>query len=397
MQTAVVDALGTSAAPLLSAMTLLPSGLSWMVVGLLALLCLIADSAPLVLPRGDRISGDGALVIAALLTTGIGGACIVSVVGCVTFCLNDVQERRSPAAVVRDIARRLVLVILSSTSLLAFTALLDGVSREILLSVTSLLAAGIYVLADLAFEGLFAQMRRGAGAWRSGIGVLRSTGSAYMGQAAIAVVVAVLLPPIGVWAVLILGALILTMRQSFASYLEIRRAYHETILALARGAEIGGVSELGRAERLADLSVALGRKLGLREHQLEALNYAALLHDVGRLGDSDEAMANGSHEGVAERSARILEDIESLRETAGIIRRCGDACDQGPITPAVPEWQALAAQVLGAVVDWDSERVGWDYQPSTSVTGDDSNRRAVTLRDPKVAAALDALVRERAS
>lgn len=329
------------------------TGIELAILALLVGFDVIANLAPLTLPRGDRLSGDDALVVIALLTTGMLGALAVAAVGGVVFWLTAPPMNKTARFALQDAIRRTLLVVVSGSVRIAVGSALADVDPVTSASLSGLCAAVTFVTLDLMWEGLLAQLRRGSGIWKSGLGVLHSAGGAYMGQASIAVVAGVLLPSTGVWAVFILGALILAMRQSFASYLDIRRAYYQTILALARGAEIGGVSDSGRAERVADLSVAVGRKLGLKERQLEALNYAALLYDVGRLGEvepSEIASSSRIVSSIAHQSARILEDIESLKETASIIRRCEDRYDPSCQSE---DWEALAAQALGAAVEWD--------------------------------------------
>lgn len=332
----------------------LETGADIAILIILALLAALAGLTPLTLPRGDRLSGDGAIVMIALLTIGPVSAMVVSFVGAVAFWLVCAKHHLGLREVVLDIIRRVTLVIGVNCLLLLARPWVFGSQLGAFATLTGLFVAGIYVTVDLAWEGVLAHIRHGADVGKAMAGVLRTAGGAYMGQVSISVVVAVLLPAIGVWSVLILGALILAMRQSLASYLDIKRAYHETILALARGAEIGGVSEPGRAERLADLCVAVGRRVGLRERQLETLSYAALLHDLGLLGETDAEVAasmRGATVSVIDRSARVLEDIDSLKETAVIIRHCEDWYQS---VVDIDDWRVLAAQVLSAVVEFEA-------------------------------------------
>ena len=46
----------------------------------------------------------------------------------------------------------------------------------------------------------------------------------------------------------------------------------------------------GHSERVAELSVRIGKALGLNGNRLETLRYAALLHDIGKIGISDEIL-----------------------------------------------------------------------------------------------------------
>jgi len=46
----------------------------------------------------------------------------------------------------------------------------------------------------------------------------------------------------------------------------------------------------GHSLRVAEYSLAMGKKLGLREEQLELLEYMAILHDIGKIGIRDEIL-----------------------------------------------------------------------------------------------------------
>jgi hypothetical protein len=89
--------------------------------------------------------------------------------------------------------------------------------------------------------------------------------------------------PLGVIAIpLFLFPLLLT-QFAVRRYATVRATYRQTIRALSRLTEIGGYTEVGHAARVAQLSTAIGRDLGLSEREVLDLEYAALLHDIGQV------------------------------------------------------------------------------------------------------------------
>jgi hypothetical protein len=64
----------------------------------------------------------------------------------------------------------------------------------------------------------------------------------------------------------------------------LRRANKHTIAALSRSMEAKDLYTGGHTERVAAVAVALGRKLGFRDEELEAIEIGALLHDIGKIG-----------------------------------------------------------------------------------------------------------------
>ena len=64
-----------------------------------------------------------------------------------------------------------------------------------------------------------------------------------------------------------------------------------TIRVLVRAAEMRDPTTRGHSERLAAYSIAIGRQLRLSLPELESLQLAALLHDIGRIAQGDDSFA----------------------------------------------------------------------------------------------------------
>lgn len=142
----------------------------------------------------------------------------------------------------------------------------------------------------------------------------------YLVHIAMAAVAVRLYAESGLWAFPIALLLTLILQNSFNLYLRIRRGYADTISALAHAAELDRPHDSGHARRVADLAVAVGRRMGLSSHDLERIGYAALLHDIGRMGElADDT--SGVH---AQRGAEIVASIPFLAEVAPLIDRPAD-------------------------------------------------------------------------
>ncbi|HYP01974.1 MAG TPA: HD domain-containing phosphohydrolase [Pyrinomonadaceae bacterium] len=64
-------------------------------------------------------------------------------------------------------------------------------------------------------------------------------------------------------------------------------AYRTTLKALAAALETRDTDTHGHSERVVSFSLRLGRELNLNEKQLRALEFGALLHDIGKIGIPD--------------------------------------------------------------------------------------------------------------
>ncbi len=125
---------------------------------------------------------------------------------------------------------------------------------------------------------------------------------------------------------------------AFSRYFGARRTYGQMIRALSRIAEIAGISEKGHADSTAGLCLAIGQRAGLRPDQLRELEYAALLHDIGRVSVPDPSNAKFSHQSaeLATMSAAIIGQTPYLDGVAGIVanqympyRQPGQGSDPG--------------------------------------------------------------------
>jgi putative nucleotidyltransferase with HDIG domain len=80
------------------------------------------------------------------------------------------------------------------------------------------------------------------------------------------------------------------MRTVSAAEEETRSAYVGAIRALALALDARDPYTAGHSERVSALSVAVGRQLGLSAEDLDVLRLGALLHDIGKIGISDNVL-----------------------------------------------------------------------------------------------------------
>ncbi|MET9856990.1 HD domain-containing protein [Streptomyces sp. NPDC006450] len=120
----------------------------------------------------------------------------------------------------------------------------------------------------------------------------------------------------GLWAVPVFSVPLLLTQMSFHRITAIRTTYRQTITSLARATEIAGYTRPGHSRRVAALSCAVGRELGLSERELRVLEYAALMHDIGQLSLVDPVPAGATAE-LPEAEARRIAGLggEVARQT----------------------------------------------------------------------------------
>lgn len=109
-------------------------------------------------------------------------------------------------------------------------------------------------------------------------------------------------------------------------YARNRATNRQLIGTLSHLTEHGGYTPVHHAERVAGLSVRIGRVLGLGDRQLRSLEYAALLHDLGQISLLDPIpdgatvlAAPADQRDIAEEGARIIRRAETLDDVARFV------------------------------------------------------------------------------
>ncbi len=102
-----------------------------------------------------------------------------------------------------------------------------------------------------------------------------------------------------------------------------RETYLQTILTLSHLTEEGGYTPRGHAERVAGLSVRVGRLLGLSDRELRDLEVSALLHDLGQITLTEPIpdgatvlAAPADQREIAAEGGRIIRHAEGLEDIA---------------------------------------------------------------------------------
>jgi len=121
----------------------------------------------------------------------------------------------------------------------------------------------------------------------------------------------------GFAAVLVLIPL-LVARWAFAQYAEQRQAYEATIRSLVQAVETKDHYTRGHSERVSRASVMIARVLGMREDRVDALRYAGILHDVGKLGVPTRVLQKSGPLSDLEYAAIQLHPVRGTEMVRGI-------------------------------------------------------------------------------
>jgi len=112
------------------------------------------------------------------------------------------------------------------------------------------------------------------------------------------------------------------------SYGNTTKSYIDTIISLTRALEMRDMETEGHSERVVNLSLFIGEKLGLDKVELGRLVVGSYLHDVGKIGVPDSILLKPGKLDVEERKIiethvikgyEIISDVEFLKQAGDVV------------------------------------------------------------------------------
>jgi len=340
---------------------------SWGLAVALAVSAIVLGLFSVWLPRGDFVDTTAAISFAA-------GAVLQPVVSVlVVTCARIVVSLARPRGlgfwpVMENISRRALLMSL------VYAVVRPGVPTT---DAETYLRLGVAVVCffvvDLLLEQVHSSIRLHTPYLRGLLGTLRMQGWIVAAQMSVGALTVLLLDSLGPWSLAISSGLLLVMRQSFALLLEVRASYTSTVEMLARSIEAYDPSRRGHAERVSRMVGDTGRTLGIPSRRLENLVYAALFHDVGRLGTDD------LEDQAPYRSSEVLSNVGFLAGAVPMLQILDTAAEADA---SLDEQDLVGAYLIAYFSALDSEvnmgtTEGYDLATSIGVRLYANTRRTV--------------------
>jgi len=260
------------------------TGLHWQYVVFLGILVIVSESRATQLRKGQLTwSSSSAAMLASVVLVGPVGAAIVG--ACTALGL-----RRGPS-ILQRVFNTAMYALSAYLAGRAFLALGGQVGLPDETSFPDIIApfAGAALVLVLANHGLLSgvlwltrppdRMPSGVGVGLSGRLLLSD-----LGYAAYGLLIAALWSVVGFFAPLLVLIPLLVARWAVAQFAEQQKAYEATVGALCQAVETKDFYTRGHSDRVSRGSVMIAREIGMRSERVEAMRYAGMLHDVGKLG-----------------------------------------------------------------------------------------------------------------
>jgi len=280
---AVVIAAASVVAPKLSGRPMSASW--WMALGVLMLLFLICDSTPTPLAaRQSAWSPSSSATLAAVVLLGPLGAALVGAVSVVSLRRNLLLAERvfnGGMSAASGYAAGTAYVALGGVIGLPTPADFSAIIWPFAA------AAAAHVSVNLGLMWGVLQLTGHDGRAQRRIQLESSLPLLLvsdLGYATLGLVIAALWTVMGPFAAALVLVPLFVARWAMGQFAEQQRAYAATMAALCQAVETKDFYTRGHSERVSRGSGMIARQIGMRADRVEAIMFAGMLHDVGKLG-----------------------------------------------------------------------------------------------------------------
>jgi putative nucleotidyltransferase with HDIG domain len=336
-------------------------GNRWRDIFLFVCLIILADSAQISLPRGGAsIYASSPIDLAGIVL--FGPAVMAAIEGFATIVTEGLLQRRPFMKLVFNVPLLVMTVGVAGLVYRAFGDLGDIGSPLFLLPLTA--AGVVYYMFNtwaVSFVIGLSDGRNPLHVWKQNYMWNFFHILAFLPVGAI---IALLYANSGVWTIALFIIPLFLARYSFQLYLDMREAHINTVAALTSAIDASDPFTHGHSFRVSRYALRVARAMGMSSRDLEMLEYAGLLHDIGKIAVQNDILLKvgplteeewrslKSHPNVG---ADIVEQLKFLKEAAEVIRSHherpdGNGYPRGLKGNDVP----LAARILNVVDAFDA-------------------------------------------
>ena len=313
-------------ATLVPAVSALPAAAPLTLVLLLAFM-MLGEAGAVALPSGGYVSVGAVFDLASLLLLGPGWTAVLSAIS--ALVTQGLVLRKPALRVAHNMAAFAVTALGAGAAFAAAGGRVGAL--DLPRDLPALLACGA---AYFALNSLTVSLAIGLTAGPSPARIWQRTflhGLVHhLSFIALGALVAVVYLHAGPWSLLLFGVPFLVARNSFKVYVEIKGDLKEFVRALAELLEEVDPYTRQHSLRVSEYASRLARAMGRPEREVEEIEYAALVHDLGKIGPQNQHILQkpGSltHEeqrtlrGHPATGAAIVARVRALRRAAEIVR-----------------------------------------------------------------------------
>jgi len=257
-------------------------------------------------------------------------------------------------------------------------------------------SAGTYFLANTFLVSTVIALQQKASIFKIGLFSFKYTTLNYLAQVPIAILMAIIYRQISWWASLFLLFPIFIAHYVYRLYANLQKQHLDTIQALATAIEARDSYTENHSRRMAEYAFLVAKQIGLSINEAETIEYAAILHDIGKIGINDNILNKPGPLTEKERvkmkkhvkiGANILTRIDSFKEASRIVYHHHERYDgKGYPDKLKGKEIPIGARILSVIDAYDAITSERPYRPARSAKEaiEEIKKNAGTQFDEKV-------------
>lgn len=248
------------------------------------ILAIASESLPVALPKGGYVTVSFSVSLSALILFPLGVALTATALSGLLIFGKVASEAHLYKRVFNAAQFVLTLAIAHGVIHLFEPTSFQFDLKSIMLY---LIAAAVYMVMNTTFIAIALGLILGKSPWSIWLSNLRWGLPNFMALIPLGFLLALLYNNWGALGIFLLFVPLLASRHSFQLYVDMRENYLNTVEALVQALEAKDTYTSGHSERVGKLAVAIAEGLQMSEEKVQSLKYAAVLHDVGKIGVSE--------------------------------------------------------------------------------------------------------------
>jgi hypothetical protein len=292
---------------------------SWITLGWWVLFVVAADISAIQMPGGRAyIAVSSSLDYAAIALFGPAAAALIAVLS--TLVTQLVIARRPVHKVLFNICLFVVVSVASGGVFKFFGGETAGSLGRLMLPLG--MCGLVYFITNTVGVSLVVAFSQRENPWRVWQGTYSWTLTHLLAFVPLGALIVVVFKEAGLPGVALFLLPLLLARYTFKLYVDMRQEHIDTIRALTSAIDASDPFTRGHSQRVTKYSVAIARELGLSEQRVLTIEYASLIHDMGKIGLQHDILlkpgALTDEEWVLmkthpETGARIVSDLHFLK------------------------------------------------------------------------------------
>lgn len=246
-----------------------------------------SECLPVALPKGGYVTVSYAVFVAAAILFPMGAILPIAACGALILFGKAAEEQPLWKRVFNGSQFIISLVLAKNVLIQAGLTPFEVDIRNLLIY---LLAALVYMLSNVTLVSIALGKMSGKSPWSIWVGNIRWSVPNFLALAPLGILMAMIFVRYGPLGLIMLFVPLLLARHSFQLYIDMRKNYLNTVEALVTALEAKDSYTSGHSSRVAEWSVKLAEELKLPEDRVEQIKYAGVLHDVGKIGVSEQIL-----------------------------------------------------------------------------------------------------------